>query len=309
MILTIEFENSQQEKFSFDWELLDASYATRWAKLMLEWRDLWRDGVPEFKDKWFISSNEDDFCAYIEKIKLLVDKIDKIGEHHIGSANINLDITREELNRIHEEFHKYVELSSNKKRKSKKVKETEELCHQLNDLVHLTEIAEKNRHESNPDKRIIATAIPHMQVEYEDADYDAFTSTMCKGWIYIGYATPGKSLFHCFSDNDMAVVEHGMVRQSQGLSNEIHIELNGEDAIDPLIEEKTKTQYYTWCEENNIKNYGFDYTNPIYNPGRIPLAKPISNVDDLLKFFNSTQGKITNLYFKITKLSDITVWM
>lgn len=297
MILTIVFENYKGEEKSFDWEMVETRYARAWKDLMLNWKDQWKLGVPEFKDKWFISSTNEDFSNYIKQIKELVEIIDSLGEHYVGSADIHDDITREELNRIHEEFHKYVE-TCEKDSPNAKVRETEELCHRLNDLVHLTEIAEKNRHQIRPDKRIIATATPHMQVPYEEEDYEHFKCSMLAGWIYVGYATPGKNLFHCFCDDDMPVVEKELVRQSQGLSNEIHIELDGMDNVDPTYERGIKSNYYNWCKKNDVKKYGYDYTKPIYNPGRIPLAKPVGDIDDLVYFFGLRQGKIINLYFK-----------
>ena len=69
MILTIVFENYKGEEQSFDWELVDTRYAKAWKDLMLDWKDQWKLGVPEFKDKWFISSTNEDFSNYIKEIK------------------------------------------------------------------------------------------------------------------------------------------------------------------------------------------------------------------------------------------------
>jgi hypothetical protein len=297
MKLIITFKNFRGEIMDFSWELFDKRHSYAWVDLMKEWKTKWRDGIPEFKDKWFISSTNEDFLNYIKQIKIHVDRIDSIGQHYVGSENINEDITREELNRIHEEFHKYVE-TCEKDSPNRDIRETEELCHKLNDLVHLTEISEKNRHQIRPDKRIIATAVPHMQVDYDESDYDNFTCTMCRGWIYVGYATPGKNLFHCFCDDDMSVVEKGLVRQSQGLSNELHIELDGEENIVSEYEYGIKEKYYKWCVDNKIEDYGYNFRNSKYNPGRIPLAKPIGDIDDLVYFFGLKQGEIIDLNFE-----------
>ena len=297
MEFIVTFRNHKNDEMRFKWELFDRRYTTAWSELMLDWKSKWKDGVPQFKDKWFISSTNEDFLNYIKEIKQHVERIDSIGQHYVGSEKINENITREELNRIHEEFHKYVE-TCEKNSDNPDIRETEELCHKLNDLVHLTEIAEKNRHLPNPDKRIIATATPHMHVDYNDTDYEHFTCTMCKGWIYVGYATPGKNLFHCFCDDDIPVVEKNLVRQSQGLSNELHIELDGLNDIDSMYESGVTKKYYEWCKENDVEKYGYEYTKPIYKPGRIPLAKPIDNVDDLVKFFESRQGKIIDINFE-----------
>lgn len=298
MILTIKFLNYKNEEILFKWKLVDKSYAVRWSNLMNSWKETWINGVPRFKDKWFISSSNQDFLDYIEKIKNLVDLIDSIGEHYVGSEHITENISRDELNRIHEEFHRYIEKVKSISDKTDTIQQTEELCHQLNDLVHLTEIAKKNQTEQQPDKRIIATSLPHMQVDYEEEDYDSYVSSMCEGWIYVGYATPGKSLFHCFSDNDVQVVKDQLVRQSQGLSNELHIELSGKDKVDLNFEKEIKDKFYSWCEEHQVVDYGYDFRNSIYNPGRIPLAFPIDDVSTLIKFFDSKQGSIVDILFE-----------
>lgn len=299
MTLEILFENLENNEKWFKWEILDRRYAYAWVDLMVEWKKTWEGQSPTFKDggKWFLSATEEDFRSYINEIKILVDKIDDIGEHYVGSQDIHENITRFELNRIHEEFHRYVEMCD-KETLNPKVRETESLCHRLNDLVHLTEIAEKNRHEKRPDKRVIATATPHMQVDYDVSDYEFFETTMRKGFIYLGYATPGKNLYHCYCDNDISVIENKMVRQSQGLSNELHIELDTPNTeIDTNYESWVMENYYKWCEDNNVKDYGYNYTDAIYNPGRIPLAKPIDSMDDLVFHLGLKPGKIKDLKF------------
>lgn len=294
MILTIKFKNHKGEDTTFDWTLVDTRYAKEWKSLMLNWKSTWIDG-PKFKDKWFISASHDDFIRCVNLIKQLVDRIDSLGQHYVGSSKIDENITQEELNRIHEEFHKYVE-KCEKNSLIPEIRETEELCHRLNDLVHLTEISEKNRKQENPEKRIIATALPHMQVDYDESDYDHYVSTKCAGWIYVGYATPGKSLYHCFSDNDTEVVKHQMVRQSQGISNEIHIELTGKQEIDLTEEARTRELYYKWCEVNDVVKYGYSFKLPIYRPGRLPLAKPNGDINTLIKFFDWKEGLIVDFH-------------
>lgn len=298
MNLEILFENQEGVRKWFKWEMFDRRHSYAWADLMTKWKETWPEGVPTFKDggKWFLSATEEDFKSYIKEIKELVERIDSIGEHYVGSQDIHENITRTELNRIHEEFHKYVE-TCDKETSNPKIRETEALCHRLNDLVHLTEIAEVNRHKQRPDKRVIATATPHMQVDYDEQDYNHFETTMRKGYVYVGYATPGKNLYHCFCDNDVPVVEKKLVRQSQGLSNELHIEFDGATEIDQQFENQHKSAFYEWCEKNNVRDYGYDYTQPQYNPGRIPLAKPLDDMDDLILHLGLKPGKIVDIKF------------
>lgn len=297
MILEVDFKNHNQEQKTFSFLLHDRRYVYAWKDLNLEWISNRPTQKPEYSAKWFLSSTEQDFVDKLEEIKLHVEKIDELGVTTIGSDKINPNITREELNRLHEEFHKLVEIYPDRDPNSPEGI-TAQLCHRLNDLVHLTEIAWKNKDEANPDKRVIATAKEHMHVPYEVEDYEFFTTTPIRGALYMGYATPGKNLYHCYCDRDISVIQNKLVRQSQGISCEIHIEITGKESINKWDERYIQADFYEWCEENKVKEYGYDYKLPIYNPGKLEIGHMVEDVGLFEEFLNNKPADILNLRFK-----------
>lgn len=296
MILEIDFVNHQGTPATFSWNLFDKRYTQAFKKVNENWIASRPTKLPEYVEKWFVASTEEDFIKILEEIKNKVIEIDKIGVINIGSTKITKDITREELNRLHEIFHQFIEDYSYVNRNSLAGK-TAKLCHNLNDLVHLTEDAWSNKRKKQPETRIIATAVEHMHVPYEEEDYQYFEDTRIAGSLYIGYATPGKSLYHCHRDNDMSVIKKQLVRQSQGISCEIHIEITGKDSVDVKYENQIGKEFDDWCQTNKVKDHGYDYTLPIYRPGRIPLGRMIQTPIDFETFINNRPGNIKDLRF------------
>lgn len=295
MILEVSFKNNVGDIKDFQWELYNRRYVNAFIEVTKTWLESRPNNLPTYSEKWFISSTQEDFDELLTKIKTHVETIDSLGSVHIGSSQINSEITREELNRLHEEFHKYVE-RVDVDYNDPAVSKTAALCHKLNDLVHLTEIAWMNK-DGQGDCRVIATAEPHLHVPYEEEDYNYFSATPVAGELYAGYATPGKNLYHCYCDDDLPVIEKKLVRQSQGISPELHFEISGKESIDKHNELAVLQGYYEWCEVNKVKSYGYDYTKPEYRPGKLPLGKIINNLTEFKSFIGNKQGKIMNVKF------------
>lgn len=294
--LKIDFVNHWNEKTSAFWQMVPTPYADRWASLMLEWKKSWEGHRPTWDDKWFIALTQQDYEEILSEIQVTVTRVNDLGKYHLGDTQIDANISQQELNRLHEAFHAFIERPQ-KNFSDLKEKETEDLCHQLNHLIHLAEGAAYNRQAKNPSLTIIATPKKHMHMDYEEQDFFASQVTRLAGWIYVGYATPGKSLYQCYLDNDLSVVKNKMVRQSQGLSNELHIQLTGEKFLNQNYEHEVKHKFYEWCRKNLVDRMGINFYEPRYYPGRIPLAEPLEDPNRLIQFFRGKKGEITDLEF------------
>jgi len=290
MILDIDFLNHRDVKKTFSFRLNNRRYTKAFREVNEKWINSRPSKLPEYNAKWFLITSEQDYIDKINQIKKHVDTIDSLGIIHIGSSNINLDITKKELNRLHEEFHRYIEDNPHPPGDSDEAK-VARLCHKLNDLVHLTEGAVGNRNRKNQATRLIATSLEHMHVPYEDEDYQYKEFVRKQGTLYVGYATPGKNLLHCYQDNDKSVIEKKLVRPSQGISCELHFEISG------VTNNEEVQKFDKWCEDNNVLDYGYDYRLPIHRPGWLPLGTIHNGIEAFESFIENKEAKIINLRF------------
>lgn len=297
MILKLTFTNHKLENKTFTFQLHDRRYVRAFKEVNEKWINSRPTKLPEYNAKWFLATTQEDFEEKIFEIREHVETIDSLGIIEIGSSLIDENISRDELNRLHEEFHKYIEENPNPPRDSIEAK-IAKLCHRLNDLVHLTEGAWYSRYRENPELRVIATGLEHMHVPYEDEDYQFKENVLREGTLYIGYATPGKNLHHCVQDDDMSVIEQGLVRPSQGISCEIHFEITGQSVITDQTETQEIEKFDTWCEENNVLSYGYDYTLPIHRPGWMPLGSIVEDIEEFKLFIENKEAKISNIEFE-----------
>lgn len=293
----IDFINYKQERKTFSFDLFDRRYVRVFKEVNEKWKNSRPSKLPEYNAKWFLPTSQEDFLERIYEIKKHVETIDSLGVVEIGSSKINENITREELNRLHEEFHKYIEIKPKPPADSAEA-QVARLCHKLNDLVHLTDGALDNKSRNNPESRLIATALEHSHLPYEEEDYQFKEAVRRKGTLYVGYATPGKNLHHCFQDNDMSVVKQGLVRPSQGISCEIHFEISGQPNITEQTEINVIENFEIWCEANNVLSYGYDFTLPIHRPGWMPLGTITGGIEEFQSFINNKEAVIADFRFE-----------
>lgn len=293
----LDFINYKQDRKTFSFNLYDRRYVRAFKEVNEKWINSRPSKLPEYSAKWFLAATDEDFLERVNEIKKHVETIDSLGVVHIGSDKINENITQEELNRLHEEFHKYIEIKPKPPADSVEA-QVARLCHRLNDLVHLTDGALSSKGTSNPTTRVIATALEHMHVPYEEEDYQYKECVRREGTLYVGYATPGKNLHHCSQDNDISVVKQGLVRPSQGISCEIHFEITGESDNPELTEINAIEKFEIWCEAYNVIDYGYDYTLPIHKPGWLPLGTIIGGIEEFNSFINNKEAIIADFRFE-----------
>ena len=294
--ISAEFVNHKNQVMNFRWRILDRGYARRWLEVMKAWKASWPSAAPNWIEKWFVAATDEDFSALLDSLRKHVEKVDQLGAYTIGfNMETGKDVVAE-LNRLHRAFHQYIE-RTDLDLNNTKVIETINLCHRMNDLVHLCEAAYQNTLSPFQSFCIIGTGQPHMQVPYETEDFKFCTTSRVSGWLYLGYATPGKTLFQCFEDQDAEVVHHRLVRPSQGIANEFHFELQGQSDFDSGRDEEIRKKYYEWCDKIGAEKFGYNCRDEVNNPGRIPLAEPVDDISRLLHHIGGRIGYIKSLDF------------
>ena len=122
--------------------------------------------------------------------------------------------------------------------------------------------------------------IPHITLE--DDDYRTFNFTNeINGSLTLDFATVGKDLSHAAHTNDLALVANDEVK------HQLYAKPYVSWSIDNRTFGTTSNQQHeymqnlikTWAEENNIEQYGYDYTELRYTPGRHKLGDPLFNFD------------------------------
>ena len=114
-----------------------------------------------------------------------------------------------------------------------------------------------------------------------DEMYDLFTTNVETGDLFSDFFTVGKDLGHAFHSNDVELVKKQEIKQQAVVSASVAFALNRAHFKLPTdnINSIERQRYYMWCEYHQVDVlYGYDYTAPMYNLGRAPVAT-LSDID------------------------------
>jgi hypothetical protein len=128
-------------------------------------------------------------------------------------------------------------------------------------------------------------------IPLSDEMYDLFTTNVETGDLFSDFFTVGKDLGHAFHSNDIELVKQQQVKQQSVVSASVAFALNRAHFKLPTdnINSLERQRYYMWCEYHQVELYGYDYTAPMYNLGRAPVATLNSiNYDEMEAVFNET---------------------
>lgn len=209
------------------------------------------------------------------------------------------DITRELLNRLHEQFHMVEEeiLKDPAREKDVTMFDLREQFRTVNYLIHNLESLLDN-----------AVSLSHWvwQVDTDLQNRVALTDEMRREfrWQYfnnyhpcglvLGYATIGKHLGHAFWDNDIEIIERNMLRPQLNIHTETIMVYEDKQRFDsPQQADQAHQQHIQditdWLQANNIStkvNMG-DPKNHAYIQPRIgQCADPNITEEDVYKLFN-----------------------
>lgn len=176
------------------------------------------------------------------------------------------EMTQTNLNELHQIFHVEHE-------KVSVGSEGDPYLSKLNYDVHIAELCMSNIKRKT---RLGYLVTRFNQFEYIDlvaSDYQYFNNYgIYPGDLNISFGTLGKNLFHCAMDNDISVIENGLVRPKITLNSEIQIVV-GQVENKAGQSERIKNMYYAWCNNNQVlEKYGYDCQLPLHTGGNCTIG-------------------------------------
>lgn len=220
-------QNEKGEKKDITFTLLDNSVCNKLKTLL--------NDINNMDNVWTDYTN---ICVYKDPEQQKVDKYEELMENikMFDDNNNNgykfentftlQEMSIESLNLLHSQFEEYLtefgsgmESNQTNLEKNKKLgnyydwKIIDSSLNRINNLIHFLEDVIAPRDEGSSSNGFFSTALksdPNLKnIKFDDHEYDTFTLNHEWGDLFLGYGTTGKSLFHIFKDNDLALLERG----------------------------------------------------------------------------------------------------
>lgn len=266
MNFIVTLENSAGERKQLSWNLRNSPLAKKWINLMQSNKV----EPPNSRYDWInVGYLPKHLNAIWEEMITIVQKLNRDHSANIDNTLLSAPC-QENLNKLHQKFHLLAEGNNNAANEISR----------LNYLVHIAENCSKNiRLNTDSGYMILKFNIFHTDL-LEPEDFNEFNEYDEQvGDLAMGYSTIGKNLFHCYIDNDIAVIEQGLVRPKITLSSEVRITTGTASIKNLQTGSQRRDSYYNWCDTNQIKEkYGYDCRDPKHSGGQFIIGKP-SNFD------------------------------
>ena len=291
----ISNDNLTNGKFIVEWELLDNSAANKFytlSKNLIEKNNRtihWNQYLKDNKD----SSQET--VGLVSELNEAVDISTSLLQNPNMPSRLKIDLDQDtgieilkKLNEIHFVFEKNLMATEHENHLVIK------LCEKLNKLVHQIE----HMYVNNSDERLNGYTSNFIvvrqytqsldeeenRIEASDDDYDLFDINTDTGDLFSDFYTVGKDLVHAYATKDIELVTNKEVKHQKYVSASVAFTV-----WQPYFQNSTKInhqqfleEYHAWCKEHNVLDYGYDYTQPCFNPGRARIGKLLNvNFDDL----------------------------
>lgn len=108
----------------------------------------------------------------------------------------------------------------------------------------------------------------------DDNDYKNFQANFLDGHLYSDFFTVGKDLGTAFFTDDKLLITNKEVKQQSKISGACCFEISTKGYLKDSSDQDAKLydRYYAWCEENKVRDYGYDYVLPKYKLGRVRIG-------------------------------------
>jgi hypothetical protein len=265
MKLAITLHNNLGQTKILQWIIRDSNLATRWAALIKNNPRQNEHYHSEFD--WYTAGHtQSHFDKIVSNMATICKKLNADKGFNIPGHWFE-NVTRESLNQLHLEFHKLAERSPD-----------DSDVNQLNYIVHNAESCLANIKWGKKFSNLIVNFNVFANMPLLPEDYLEFdTYSIEPGMLILGYDTIGKSLFHCYNDNDIDLIKQQMIRPKLTLSPATNCYIAGQ------FEEMEPGQYYKWCDDNNILGkYGYNCRDPLHTGGYCVIGTPINWDADVL---------------------------
>ena len=144
-----------------------------------------------------------------------------------------------------------------------------QLLESINNLVHIAEKWNSTDSTMAFDVFRVAEHSDLPTLEMSDDDYNR-KQVYNFGYLELDFATIGKDLEACYCTNDMELVRAQEIKQQEWIRPFIAMKFS---APQDVSQEPDYDDYYAWCEKNRVEDYGYNYREPKYNPGRVILGE------------------------------------
>lgn len=280
------FEKKKAVGFIFklkDENLLELDYLLQPNSL----REKWLNEIKTYQNKGKISfnlnisnKNYSDLDQLVEKLNSIIEKLNDTYESKIllpidGKDSVNQKI----LNDLHEKFEEYGE---------NKFPYLGEPVHylwlQLNEWIHITEVAMETTEDKFPQYGAVITAYPpYPGRKLEEIDKLFLSTDFSWGHLYLGYNTLGKDYMSAVCDNDIRVIVNKQIKVQEMYSSEVWLCFQNKTYTN--MQKTRELEFYQWYESLDQE---YQELIPIENLnilglGRYYLGHILIN-KDLLKF-------------------------
>ena len=118
---------------------------------------------------------------------------------------------------------------------------------QLNNWIHITEVALVTTEEVFPHYGAVITANPpYPGRRLEEVDKLFLSTDFSWGHLYLGYNTLGKDYASVFQDNDVRVITNKQIKIQEKYSSEVALCFHNNDYS--RMQKKKEVQFYQWYE-------------------------------------------------------------
>lgn len=291
------FEKKKAVRFTFeldDGEPLQLDYLLQQNSL----REKWINEIKTYQSKGKMSftlnisnKNRSHLKELIQKLNSIIDEINDNYESKILlTINEKTGVNQKILNNLHEKFEEYGE---------NKFSYLGESVHflwlQLNEWIHITEVAIETTEDKFPQYgALVAAYPPYPGRKLEEVDKLFLSTDFSWGHLYLGYNTLGKDYMSAVCDNDTRVVINKQIKVQERYSSEVWLCFQNLSSYTNM-QKTIELQFYQWYESLNQE---FQELVPIDNLnilglGRYYLGHILIN-KDLLKFHPVTEDWWTN---------------
>lgn len=280
------FETKKAARFTFELdngESLQLDYLLQQNSL----REKWINEIRTYQNKGKTSftlniSNKD--CSHlnelIEKLNSIIDELnDAYGSNILLTIDKKKGVNQKILNNLHEKFEEYGE---------NKFPYLGEPVHflwlQLNEWIHITEVAMETNEDKFPQYGAVITAYPpYPGRKLEEVDKLFLSTDFSWGHLYLGYNTLGKDYMSAVCDNDTRVIINKQIKVQEMYSSEVWLCFQNKTYTN--MQKTRELEFYQWYESLDQE---YQELVPIENLntlglGRYYLGHILIN-KDLLKF-------------------------
>ena len=314
------FEKKKAARFVFELEggkQLQLDYLLQPNSL----REKWINEIKTYQTKGKTSftlniSNKN--CSHvgqlIEKLNSIIQELnDKYESEILLIINEKNGVNQKILNGLHEKFEEYGE---------NKFPYLGEHVHylwlQLNEWIHITEVAIETTEDKFPQYGAVITAYPpYPGRKLEEVDKLFLSTDFSWGHLYLGYNTLGKDYMSAVCDNDIRVILNKQIKVQEKYSSEVWLCFQNKTYTN--MQKTKELEFYQWYEslsQESQELVPIENLN-ILGLGRYYLGYILIN-KDLLEFHPITEDWWTNqkiqkqwnneVFSKVKRVIDVKIY-